>query len=79
MEGISAAAYKEYRSKDVQFERDFGRDAFREFVDRNVFFGTNAFVMCLEGHVFTDLFDDGGAGDVEASIDIPGKKRSIDL
>lgn len=56
---------------DVQFESDFWWKALGELVDRDIFFGTCAFVIGLEGHVFTDFFDDGGAAAVEASNDGP--------
>lgn len=63
-EWISAGLVLE-SSVDVQFKRDFGWNALCEFINRDVFFGTRAFVVGLEGHVFANFFDDGGT-EVEA-------------
>ena len=76
---ISANVFKERRPlrEDIQFECNLGWQALCEFIDRDVIFRACAFIMRLEGHVFTDFLDDGGAEDVEAKTSVPRRIRAV--
>lgn len=63
--------------KDIQFKRNFGWNALCEFIDGDIFFGACAFVMGLEGHVFTDFLDNGRTGERRWIHNVPRKKRNI--